>query len=109
MMRVLPLSFLGSRKSKAAYRRQVDFRELETKVMDSVQALLDVADITPTTCLLGQQGVLDSVSAVALIVALEQEFGISIVDEDLTLENLSNVTKITTLLIHKLHEGEIKP
>ncbi|MFD0714151.1 acyl carrier protein [Paenibacillus sp. GCM10027626] len=85
-----------------------DFRELETRVMASVQALLVVADITPTTCLLGQQGVLDSVTTVALIVELEQEFGISIGDEDLTLENLSNVTQIATFLMNKLHEGEIK-
>lgn len=84
-----------------------DFQELEIRVMNIVRTLLGGEQLTSNTCLLGQQGLLDSVTTVALIAELEHEFGIDIGDEDLTLENLSNAARIATLLRDKLlREGE---
>ncbi|MBE9914407.1 acyl carrier protein [Paenibacillus donghaensis] len=73
-------------------------RELEYKVVQIVQALLGTKEVSMETCLLGQHGILDSVTAVALVVQLEQAFEISFGDEDLTLDNLSSAGTIVAFL-----------
>ncbi|MGG3306663.1 acyl carrier protein [Paenibacillus lautus] len=75
-----------------------DRRELEHKVTQIVQTLLGSKEVSTETTLLGHSGILDSVTAVALIVQLEQTFEISFGDEDLTLDNLSNVGNIVSFL-----------
>ncbi|MCM3039660.1 acyl carrier protein [Paenibacillus motobuensis] len=77
---------------------QGDRRELEHKVAQIVQTLLGSKEVSMETILLGQRGILDSVTAVALIVRLEQTFEISFDDEDLTLDNLSSVENIVSFL-----------
>lgn len=72
--------------------------ELEIRITTIVRSLVGGGELTSTTCLLGQQGVLDSVTTVELVAKLEQEFGIDIVDEDLTMDNLSNIAQIAILL-----------
>ncbi|MNJ34496.1 D-alanine--poly(phosphoribitol) ligase subunit 2 [compost metagenome] len=85
-----------------------DSLELEIRIMEIVSSLLGGAELSSTTCLLGHQGILDSVTTVALIAELEHKFGIDVGDEDLTLDNLSNVERIAILLRNKLSEGETK-
>lgn len=75
-----------------------DRRELELKVTQILQTLFGSKEVSTETILLGQHGMLDSVTAVALIVQLEQTFEISFGDEDLTLDNLSNVENIVSFL-----------
>ena len=73
-------------------------RELEYKVAQIVQTLLGSKEVSMETILLGQRGILDSVTVVALFVRLEQTFKISFGDEDLTLDNLSSVENIVSFL-----------
>ena len=77
---------------------QGDGRELEHKVAQIVQTLLGSKEVSTETTLLGHHGILDSVTAVALIVQLEETFEISFGDEDLTLDNLSSVENIVSFL-----------
>jgi len=75
-----------------------DRRELELKVTQIVQTLLGSQEVSAETILLGQHGILDSVTAVALVAQLERSFEISFGDEDLTLDNLSSVKNIVSFL-----------
>jgi len=75
-----------------------DRRELEYKVTQIVQTLLGSKEVSTETTLLGQNGILDSVTAVSLIVQLEETFEISFDDEDLTLYNLTSVGNIVSFL-----------
>ncbi|MGE6226457.1 acyl carrier protein [Paenibacillus chitinolyticus] len=77
---------------------KMDHRELEHKVAQIVQTLLGSKEVSTETTLLGQYGILDSVTAVALIVQLEETFEVSFGDEDLTLDNLSSVKDIVSFL-----------
>ncbi|MGX4585720.1 acyl carrier protein [Paenibacillus chitinolyticus] len=77
---------------------KMDRRQLEHKVAQIVQTLLGSKEVSTETTLLGQHGILDSVTAVALIVQLEETFEISFGDEDLTLDNLSSVGDIVSFL-----------
>ncbi|XID93919.1 acyl carrier protein [Paenibacillaceae bacterium WGS1546] len=83
-----------------------DFQQLEIRITAIVRSLAGGGELTSTTCLLGQQGILDSVTTVELVAELEQEFGIDMVDEDLTMENLSNIAQIAILLRDKLSGGD---
>jgi len=73
-------------------------QDLEHKVAQIVQALLGSTEVSTESTLLGPHGILDSVTAVALIVQLEQTFEMSFDDEDLTLDNLSSVENIVSVL-----------
>ncbi|GKS13185.1 hypothetical protein YDYSY3_41850 [Paenibacillus chitinolyticus] len=77
---------------------KMDRRQLEHKVAQIVQTLLRSKEVSTETALLGQHGILDSVTSVALIVQLEETFEISFGDEDLTLDNLSSVGDIVSFL-----------
>ncbi|MFU1795776.1 acyl carrier protein [Paenibacillus azoreducens] len=83
-----------------------DRRELEYKVVQIVQALLGTKEVSTEACLLGQHGILDSVTAVALVVQLEQAFEISFGDEDLTLDNLSSAGTIVAFLEKRMDDKD---
>ena len=69
------------------------------KLVLSREAMVDrrPADIPETARLIDDLG-LDSVRIVELIVGLEDEFGIVIADEDLSLELFENVTSLATFI-----------
>jgi len=84
----------------------VDRQEMECRVVDIVQTLLGIKEVSTKTCLLGQQGLLDSVTAVMLIAELEHTFGISFSDEDLTLDHLSSVENLVSFIISGQGENQ---
>jgi acyl carrier protein len=48
-----------------------------------------------------RSGIVDSLGVIELIKALEAEFGVEILGEDITEENLGSVTAITRLILRK--------
>ena len=53
-----------------------------------------------------EEGLLDSLGIVSLLVALEEEFGVSIGLEDVLPENFSNIESISQLLIKNNAKNE---
>lgn len=88
------------------FRPEADAQDLEIRVLEIVQSLLNGEQVTAHTCLLGPQGILDSFTTVAMIAELEHVFKVDIDDEDLTLDNLADAAHIVNLLRDKLYEGE---
>lgn len=65
-------------------------------------ALLENTD--PTMPLLGRGIGLDSVEAMALLVSLEEEFGLAIPDNDLTVDLFESVRTLADYIAHALLE-----
>jgi acyl carrier protein len=52
--------------------------------------------------LLGNDGVLDSISILELVVALEREFGIEVTGEDVRPENFQDMASLTLFIANKM-------
>lgn len=76
----------------------MDQNEIEAKAISIVMEILGEQEIHNDTILLGEGGILDSLTVVQLISRLEEEFGIELDDEDLQLESLSRVDKLICLI-----------
>ena len=78
----------------------------ETTTVDEVKAVvvetLGIADradqIDPATPLLGTLPELDSMAVLQLILALEERFGITVEDEDVTAEAFETLERLTALV-----------
>ena len=79
-------------------------------VLDDVKALLDAhlvlegraRDFTAATALFGSLPELDSFAVVGLVAALEERFGISVDDADITMESFETVGALAALVARKL-------
>ena len=74
-----------------------------------VQRLMDPENThapVPEDFVLGDQGQLDSVWALQLVVALEKEFAISIDDGDVNAENFQDLPSLTQFVTRKLSNAE---
>lgn len=52
--------------------------------------------------LMGDDGILDSISILELVVALEREFGIEVTGEDVRPENFQDIPSLTVFISHKI-------
>jgi acyl carrier protein len=52
--------------------------------------------------LMGDDGVLDSISILELVVALEREFGIEVTGEDVRPENFQDISCLTVFIANKM-------
>jgi len=75
--------------------------EILLRVSAIVRQLFDAdsdAAVSNELVLLGEEGVFDSVTALELVLALEQNFGIVIKDEDIRPENLKSIESIAAFV-----------
>jgi len=75
------------------------------EVVDRVSAIVrrfvdpeNNAGVSSELVLLGGEGIFDSVTALELVLALEQSFGIIIEDEDIRPENLKSIESIAAFV-----------
>lgn len=52
--------------------------------------------------LLGDEGILDSISVLELVVVIEREFGIEVTGEDVRPENFKDMSSLTQFIFHKV-------
>lgn len=52
--------------------------------------------------LMGDEGVLDSISILELVVAIEREFGIEVTGEDVRPENFQDIPSLSLFISHKI-------
>ena len=69
---------------------------LDKGALDSVSETADLREIG-----------LDSITSIELIVLLENEFDISVDDEDLLIDNFNNIAKIKSLVQKYINGGQI--
>lgn len=68
-------------------------QNVEKEIRDIVSELLGVRDISRNKRLVGQDGVLDSMTAVELVSIIEERFGVCF-EDDMLLENLNTVDSL---------------
>ncbi|GIP35041.1 HAD-IIIC family phosphatase [Paenibacillus sp. J2TS4] len=72
--------------------------QVQQRVINLVSRILGEQEVGPETLLLGTRGVLDSITAVELIVKLEKEFHVVFDEDDLTLDILSTVDNVVRFI-----------
>ena len=89
---------------KQRTRSQIEDKIKQLLVSDLKVNPAVVADTNSTTQLLGRGIGLDSVETVTLVVSLEEEFEISIPDDELTVDLFKTVGTLTDYIMHALLE-----
>jgi len=77
----------------------MDGTDIEKRIIRLVRETVPASgDLTGDFILLGEDGAVDSVTALELVLALEKEFGIVVNDDDIRPENLRNVASIVSFV-----------
>jgi acyl carrier protein len=87
--------------------RPITHFEIEEKIKQLLVSELNVSpaivkETDSSTPLLGRGIGIDSVEAMALVVSLEEKFGISIPDDQLTVDLFKNISTLTAYIINAL-------
>jgi acyl carrier protein len=91
--------------------RQDDYLEIEKRIKQLLSSELKVnasviATSTSGTPLLGRGVGLDSVETMALVLSIEEEFGISVPDTDMTATLFETIGTLTDYVLRKLSESK---
>ena len=70
---------------------------MKEKILEILQAIRPELDFTESTDFI-EDGYLDSFDMVALVSAIDKEYGISILGEDIVPENFSNIESIIKII-----------
>lgn len=92
--------------------RQDAYLQIEKRIKQLLGSELNVnASIVATsssiTPLLGRGVGLDSVETMALVLTIEEEFGISVPDDDMTASLFETIGTLTAYVLHKLSESKV--
>jgi len=88
-----------------------DLLAIENRIKQLLVSELNVSrtaidEASSATPLLGRGIGLDSVETMALIVAMEEEFGIAVPDSDLKAALFKNIETLATYVLHKVNEAD---
>ncbi|UHA73998.1 acyl carrier protein [Paenibacillus sp. 481] len=72
---------------------------IEQEITQLIKDMLNVPAVDADTELVGNAGVLDSMTIVRLLTELEQRFQFTFDEDDLTLESISTVKRLTDLVL----------
>ena len=91
--------------------RQDAYLQIEKRIKQLLCSELNVnasviATSTPSTPLLGRGVGLDSVETMALVLSIEEEFGISVPDDDMTVTLFETIGSLTDYILQKLAESQ---
>ncbi len=73
--------------------------KIKSLIVDRLNLDVDPGSIDDTQPLFGEGLGLDSIDALELVLALEQEFGVKIEDEDVALEAMTSVDGLAEFLV----------
>ena len=91
--------------------RQDAYLQIEKRIKQLLGSELNVkesviATSTSSTPLLGRGVGLDSVETMALVLSIEEEFGISVPDTDMTATLFETIGTLTDYVLHKVSESK---
>jgi acyl carrier protein len=90
--------------------RQDVYRQIESKIKQLLRSELNVnaaiiATTTSSTPLLGRGIGLDSVETMGLVLRIEEEFGITVPDTDMTVTLFETIGTLSNYVLHKISES----
>ena len=91
--------------------RQDAYLQIEKRIKQLLGSELNVdasiiATSTSSTPLLGRGVGLDSVETMALVLSIEEEFGISVPDDDMTASRFETIGTLADYILHKVSESK---
>jgi len=89
-------------KQAACFEIEAAIKHLLRSVLKVDPAVIDASH--SGTPLLGRGIGLDSIETMALVLAIEEEFGISVADSDLTVHLFENIETLAEYILHKVAE-----
>jgi acyl carrier protein len=104
------VSSLSAREQKLSMPEEELLLVIETKIKELLVSELNVSRAALAACssmtpLLGTGIGLDSVETMALVLAIEQEFDISVPDSGLNATLFENLETLAKYVLHKVTEG----
>ncbi|MCE5167981.1 phosphopantetheine-binding protein [Paenibacillus profundus] len=72
---------------------------IEQEIVDLIKEMLNLPFVDADTVLVGNTGVLDSMTIVRLLAEIEHRFEFTLDEDDLTLDSISNVKRLTEWVI----------
>jgi acyl carrier protein len=95
-------------QTKTAHAQELNDR-IKTLIVNRLKLDVDPAFIEDSQPLFGEGLGLDSIDALELVLALEQEFGVRIEDEEVALEAMSSVTGLAAFLVDQGIDKDSSP
>ncbi|MBN3526111.1 acyl carrier protein [Paenibacillus apiarius] len=72
---------------------------IEQEIADLIKGMLNLPFVDGDTVLVGHTGVLDSMTVVRLLAEIEKRFDFTLDEDDLTLDSISSVKRLTEWVI----------
>lgn len=78
---------------------------IEHEIAGILQKMLKLPSVDADTVLLGETGILDSMTVMRLLAEIERRFDFTLDEDDLTLDSISSVKRLAEWVIHSKQAG----
>lgn len=79
---------------------------IEHEIAEIIQNMLKLPVVDTDTVLIGETGILDSMTVMRLLAEVERRFDFTLDEDDLTLDSISSVKRLAEWVIHSKQEGQ---
>ncbi|BFH14932.1 phosphopantetheine-binding protein [Paenibacillus melissococcoides] len=79
---------------------------IEHEIAGILQNMLKLPFVDADTVLIGETGILDSMTVMRLLAEIERRFDFTLDEDDLTLDSISSVKRLTDWVIHSKQAGQ---
>ncbi|MBG9791753.1 hypothetical protein ABD76_04235 [Paenibacillus dendritiformis] len=79
---------------------------IEHEIAGIIQNMLKLPFVGADTDLIGETGILDSLTVMRLLAEIERRFDFTLDEDDLTLDSISSVKRLAEWVIHSKQAGQ---
>ncbi|BFH67916.1 MAG: phosphopantetheine-binding protein [Paenibacillus dendritiformis] len=79
---------------------------IEHEIAEIIQNMLKLPVVDTDTVLIGETGILDSMTVMRLLAEVERRFDFTLDEDDLTLDSISSVKRLAEWVIHSKQAGQ---
>ncbi|PZM63004.1 acyl carrier protein [Paenibacillus dendritiformis] len=79
---------------------------IEHEIAEIIQNMLKLPFVDADTDLIGETGVLDSLTVMRLLAEIERRFDFTLDEDDLTLDSISSIKRLAEWVIHSKQAGQ---
>ncbi|CAH8769915.1 acyl carrier protein [Paenibacillus dendritiformis] len=79
---------------------------IEHEIAGIIQNMLKLPFVDVDTDLIGETGVLDSLTVMRLLAEIERRFDFTLDEDDLTLDSISSIKRLAEWVIHSKQAGQ---
>lgn len=79
---------------------------IEHEIAGIIQNMLKLPLVDADTVLIGESGILDSMTVMRLLAEIEMRFDFTLDEDDLTLDSISSVKRLAEWVLHSKQAGQ---